>query len=624
MDKQEKLDQLFGGYKAEWLRENIFDLFEEPYYFAEMKDNRPFVLQGGRGTGKTTVLRGLSYQGQYDILNKDINIFDSNQFIGIYYRANTNHVRAFGGKGVPEDKWTALFEHYINLIICWEIVRFLKWHKEKRVDEPTLQARACKKIAKSLHIEDFVQDFESLYTSIEDALLDFQSDLNNVADGHYPELSMCSVPIQLITACLRELPQFSDKTVYLLIDEYENFSDSQQMSMNSMIKHITEDYTFKIGVREMGWRVKLTHNPLESLNYPADYYIYKIEEEFTQNNHDRFEEFARQVCNQRLSMLMDDNHSNYTIDRALTSLTMEEEAEKLHVEKSQYYKQFVEYENEHAERFDIHPLFKFTIAFWAHTHNETLDNEIEYYKNHPKEWATRYDNYKYSMLFKITKGRGGVNIPKYYAGWNTFVKLSNGNIRYLMGLVHQSYSIMLKNDGDISLAVSPEIQTIAAKNIGWTYLTELEGSCGKGAQLTQLVQSLGTVFRSFAKDGEKIAPELVQFEFVGELSDKAKELLNLGIMNLAFIRMSANKLASSSIKDFQYSLHPIFAPYFDFGYRRKRKMNLTNDDFIGFVDNPKDAVSEVLGRKDVRIDEPKDVPTQLSLFDLLEYSSDEK
>ena len=71
---QEKLDQLCGSYKAEWLKKDIFKFFTEPYYFTILKSNYPGVLQGGRGTGKTTVLRGLSYLGQYEILNSDIKI----------------------------------------------------------------------------------------------------------------------------------------------------------------------------------------------------------------------------------------------------------------------------------------------------------------------------------------------------------------------------------------------------------------------------------------------------------------------------------------------------------------------------------------------------------------------
>ena len=61
-----QLSQLFGSYKAEWLKEQLFDLFTEPQYFPELMTARPCMLLGGRGTGKTTVLRSLSYEGQFE------------------------------------------------------------------------------------------------------------------------------------------------------------------------------------------------------------------------------------------------------------------------------------------------------------------------------------------------------------------------------------------------------------------------------------------------------------------------------------------------------------------------------------------------------------------------------
>src|SRR6478736_8889690 len=106
------LNESFGSYRAEWLKGKIFDLFAEPSYFTALQDNRPCVLQGGRGTGKTTVLRGLSYQGQFALHEKNINKFDESPFIGIYHRVNTNHVRAFVGAGLNEDEWMKIFGHY--------------------------------------------------------------------------------------------------------------------------------------------------------------------------------------------------------------------------------------------------------------------------------------------------------------------------------------------------------------------------------------------------------------------------------------------------------------------------------------------------------------------------------
>jgi len=46
---EEQLNSLFGSYRAEWLREQLFDLFTEPNYFPGLTTNRPCVLVGGRG-----------------------------------------------------------------------------------------------------------------------------------------------------------------------------------------------------------------------------------------------------------------------------------------------------------------------------------------------------------------------------------------------------------------------------------------------------------------------------------------------------------------------------------------------------------------------------------------------
>lgn len=618
---QEKLDQLFGSYKAEWLKKDIFKFFTEPYYFTVLKSNNPGVLQGGRGTGKTTVLRGLSYMGQYEIQNSDINKFDENNFIGIYYRANTNHVRAFCGKGVSEERWIAIFEHYINLIICWEMLHFLEWHKMMKADDEELSEYSCKLIASSLHLNTNTNNFNCLLQTIEKAMYEFQAEINNVADGNMPKLSMAGVPIEIVAQQTQKLRQFQGKVYYLLIDEYENFMDYQQECMNTLIKHVPESYTIKIGVREMGWRVKTTHNTMESLNAPADYELTNIEEFFTNpQTADRFEEFAGNVCNLRLRKLMGDDNEEYDIKKALTSMSIEEEAEKLNITKSSFYKSFVEAEQAMNLKIDIHPLYKFMIAYWADIHQEPLDSIIDHFISNRITWDQRYDNYKYSMLFKLNKGKY-VGISKYYAGWNTFIKLANGNIRYLMALVYQSYNLHIEGGCDVKEPVTVEHQTIAAKNVGWKNLTELEGSCKIGLQLTQIVQSLGTIFKRLARDGNKTAPEVNQFDIDGEISERTREILNLSVMNLALVRMSSNKLSGvKSLKDFQYQIHPIFAPYFDYSFRKKRKMTLTDPDILGCIDIPNETVAKILSRRNVFTEEDDNsVPTQLTLFDFNDF-----
>ena len=91
-----------------------------------------------------------------------------------------------------------------------------------------------------------------------------------------------------------------------------------------------------------------------------------------------------------------------------------------------------------------------------------------------------------------------------------------------------------------------------------------------------------------------------------------EELLQAGIMNLALIRMPANKQSGrGSVKEFMYSLHPIFAPYFIYSFRRKRKMGLSDAEFLLCVDNPKKAVKDILDKRNIKISEEGVVMNQL-------------
>lgn len=615
--QQEKLDEVFGSYKAEWLKNDIFKFFTEPYYFPSLKSRNPGILQGGRGTGKTTVLRGLSYQGQYALLKRDINEFDKNNFIGIYFRANTNHVRAFQGRGLSDDAWSRIFNHYINLILCWGVVSFVKWHRGCSEKDEALSASACSIILKSLYIESNCESFNDLFSTIEESLYTFQAEVNNIADVQMSKLSMASVPVETTAKIVLKLRQFTGKMFYFLIDEYENFTDLQQQCINTLIKHVPVEYTFKIGVREMGWRIKYTLNEQESLNDPADYTLTNIDEIFsTLSPGSVFEDFAKKVCNLRLSQLLRSDNSGFDIVKSLEQLTIEEESEKLKVRNSRLFLEFEEFEKKHKIKSGLSPLYKFFLAYWANVYGDTLEHIYSQYQDLPSKWNERYSNYNYSLLFKINRGRGAsLRISKYYAGWKTYIKIANGNIRYLMELVHQAYSKLLENGKDITSVVDAETQTLAARSVGWKNLTELEGSCKYGRQLTQLVQSLGTIFKRLAKEGDKVAPEIVQFDIDGAVNDRLVEIFKLGVMNLALVRMPADKLSGlSSIKDYQYQLHPIFSPFFEYSFRRKRKMTFTEKEILGCIDTPGDTVKEILSKKNITSESSEKIlPTQLEL-----------
>jgi len=618
----EQLSELFGSYKAEWLRERIYELYREPSYFPELTTSRPCILIGGRGTGKTTVLRGLSYPGQFALAGGRASSIAAWRWFGLYYRVNTNHVTAFRGPELNDDQWTPLFAHYFNTVLCELILEFLAWYELHTGSAVELRKQDCQRIAASLHLQA-AQDHRELREYLIDSKIGFEAYVNNVVDGQRPPLSLEEAPIDLLCRAIVSLSSFEKKPFFFLIDEYENFLDYQQQVVNTLIKHASDVYSFKIGVRELGWRCHSTLNANEQLVHPADYARINIAEKLSGPAFDRF---ALDVCSHRLARLhMDGKEIIRDVAVVFPSLSEEDEAARLGVEdqatliRKNLLRQLGPKECTLAEA--LKPLEVCFLQFWARAQKSTVEQVFREAMSDPAGWKTRYKNYKYPLLFTLRRRKRGIR--KYYAGWGVFTQLAAGNIRYVLELVDQCFHAQFNETQALSEPISAEIQTKVAQRVGSMSLAELEGLSVNGAQLTKLLLALGRVFQVMAADPEGHAPEVNQFEIVadeGPAQDEAcaaavNDLLNSAVMHLALVRFAGNKLGDvGDTKDFDYMIHPIYCPLFVFSYRQKRKMGLRPETVLGLIQRPKQTIRSVLAEHN-RSTREDDLPEQLLLFE---------
>lgn len=613
-EKIKKINQWFGSYRAEWLKDDIFQLFSAPSYFVSLQDSRPCVLQGGRGTGKTTILRSMSYAGQYALCEEKLTRFNEIPYIGIYLRMNTNRVRAFYGGGLDSTAWSKIFAHYFNLIICKELLLFVKWYNEHNSILIKPVASDILLFLKSLSSpQQYGGNVDDMLHAIDEGIINLQAGINNVSLLSNMPCSIAGEPIRLLSCALLQTTPLKGKMFYFLLDEYENLEDYQQQVVNTLLKHNDEYlYTFKIGVREFGWRVRYTLNCQELLNEPADYTIINIEEKFQEGS--AFSDFASRVCNQRI-MKMDG--VKYSAKDSFGDLTSEDEAMLLKVQDTQLYKDIVETNGKIPDPILLPELYWYVLAWWAKSHNLSYEEVLQDYRNNTRAWDERYGNYKYEALFSIRRGKGKSGVQKFYAGWDTYIKLANGNIRYLMELVYTALEIHLVNGADFSTPVSFEDQTKAAKIVSRKHLKELEGLWNEGAKLTKLLYGLGQVFHSLTT-AKKSAPEVNQFYCQGVLTDETDAMLRAGVMNLALVRMEGNKPNSDyDTKESLYSLHPIFSPFFMYSYRKKRKMKLTNSELLGLATVPAEYVQKILKNYELSPEDVAESVRQLTIFDVL-------
>ena len=610
--------ELIGLYKAEWLSANLFEYFSEPRYFASLKTNRPCILIGGRGTGKTTVLKGLSYEGQYALSsakNASLEI-KGLKFYGIYYRVNTNRVTTFRGSEISQDKWDKYFGHYINLIFCQELLKFSLWYEKVTSEKIKIDDVEWRKIISSLRIEKIINNLNELKEEVEILLIDFEASINQAIDNPPDNLTTRGAPIDILSEALTSTVSLKGKQFFFLIDEFENFEDYQQKILNTLIKHSNDHYTFKIGVRELGFRERSTLNSNEQLTSPADYVKIDLAEIFQTKN---FKGFAELVINSRL------NHQNESneilnITEMLSSMSYTEEAKQLLGSQPTFLNEFNKDLNKKQINMasSIELENKYFIYYWSKKNEESIPTLLESWFKDKEKWSVRLNNHFYASLFAIKAGKRGIR--KYYSGWDTFISLANGNIRYLLELIHtvlQDYLERNKENIPKYPVINPEIQTQAAIKIGKKNLSELEGLSVEGAKLTKLLLSLGRVFSILASEPYKRTPEANQFQinFTTQKSDLANKILNQAIMHLALVRQPGNKpTEETSIKDYDFMIHPIFSAYFVFSYRKKRKITITDTEFLDLITEPKKGIKNILN-------ENKDnsvsllLPDQLQLFE---------
>jgi hypothetical protein len=607
---------LFGNYKAEWLGERIFEYFRTPAYFPDLERPRPCVLIGGRGTGKTTVLRCLSYEGRF-ALDRDAAKIPSWDYYGFYYRVNTNRVSAFKGPELPPERWQKLFGHYVNLLLSQNVAKFLVWYAEHCPDAPIIDEELCLEVSQALNIEE-ATDLAGLRNSIRKGLSSFERLLNNIKAEQDLQLSLQGAPLDTLFAGLREMPQFAGKSFFFVLDEYENLLDDQQVVVNSLLKHATVDYTFKIGVRELGWRKRYTLSDTEELTSPADYVRIDISVLLTGN---QFKDFARDVCDARLSNML---QSAISIIDLLPAATAEAEADVLGAAKvAMPIRDQIRLSNDLriARSADtLSDLDVLLIDLRGRLRGMTFEKALREQWSNSDEWRNYVENYRYAALFQITEA--GSAITKLYCGWTTYATMAASNIRYLLELVDYTFREHQQAGGTIGEEFSWQTQTKAAQAVGRKNLFELEGF-REGALLVKLTIGLGRLFQIMARRPEGHSPEQNQFALsaVAKLSPKVEALLTNAIMHSALVRTIANKLNQTDARSYDYSLHPIFSAFFGISHRRKRKIIINPDDLLVLVEDPGRGVRQLLEKEPDNLRGP--IPDQLRLFEAYLDDADE-
>ena len=102
----------------------------------------PMFVLGGKGSGKTHILRYFSFPLQRLRSTSPLEAVRTDGFVGIYLRCGGLNASRFAGKGQSADAWSGLFQQYMDL---WLAQLFLEVLAEvlPQVDRAEIEGELC-------------------------------------------------------------------------------------------------------------------------------------------------------------------------------------------------------------------------------------------------------------------------------------------------------------------------------------------------------------------------------------------------------------------------------------------------------------------------------------------------
>ena len=273
----------------------------------------------------------------------------------------------------------------------------------------------------------------------------------------------------------------------LLVDEFENFSISQQKMLNTLIKFVRPGLTFRIGMRRNGWRTFGTVNDDDFIKEGRDYEKF-IFEEILHSKRSGYKDFLVEVARKRLESVDIYKKNGMTGIENFLGNKEDLEAEALTIVKGNPRKidQFFKSKFPSLSQVELlpneSPLVRMLGFLWIargvsviDTQNAIIDYESG--KKDKSELAKKLqfdlvDKYRLSLTIILASI---YRTQKLYYSFNTFSYLSSGIVGHFIELCRYTfrYAEFDSEKGYIEGLITPELQGKASIDVGMDQLQQI-------------------------------------------------------------------------------------------------------------------------------------------------------
>jgi hypothetical protein len=610
----------------------------------------PMLILGGKGSGKTHLMRYFSYPLQRIRHGQDvIGGIQKDQYLGVYLRCGGLNSARFRDKGQSEEVWAEVFAYYMEL---WLSQLVLGTILSAVGGTPELENRESEMVAELsalIHLGD--RGSPNTLAGLNALLRQLQQELdgavNNSAITRTLPVHVAVTRGDLIfgipKAIETRLPSLRDCLFLYLIDEFENLSEIQQKYVNTLLRERQSPCTFKIGARMYGVRTFSTYSADEDNKEGSEYEVLRLDAILRENEH--YGEFAKRLISKRLAELNRVPSDPATLDAMSKTLdTWFEEPpksrfsasetayilEKYSARERPYFKNIRQY-LEQAVKVDAAPglrasdidrvldllrchdfpllekanLFLF-YKEWSSKRNlmQAAETIAEECRSHLSGTADgRYQrtllHFKADLLAQLYRE---TDQKQRYIGLTTFIEISSGLPRNLLILLKHIFAWATFN-GEQPFRTDPI--SIRSQQAGvleaseWFYRDARK--IGREGQLAMDgVNRLGTLFRGirFSEKPSECSCSTFSVD-VSRCSENTRRVLDLAEKWSLLIDVGGQRDRNTERIDAKYQLNRMLAPRWDLSIYRRGVLALTPAELDAIFDPT--YVDNFQGLSDTRV-----------------------